>query len=108
MGGSGKLGTAPLSTCSPQAMRPASAARSISSPQQKQKDAPTAEVTCATMIGVREDGGFGLVVKMLVLDKSIGGADLAVFVREAHETICPDSHATRGNVMSHSRWSAAN
>jgi osmotically inducible protein OsmC len=50
------------------------------------------------MIGVREDGGFGLAVKMHVEDKSIGQADLAMFVGEAHEKICPYSHATRGNV----------
>jgi lipoyl-dependent peroxiredoxin len=47
---------------------------------------------------VREDGGFGLAVKMRVEDKSIEQADLAMFVREAHEKICPYSHATRGNV----------
>jgi osmotically inducible protein OsmC len=66
--------------------------------KQKKKDASTAKVTCAATIGVREDGGFGLAVKMHVEDKSIGQADLAMFVREAHEKICPYSHATRGNV----------
>ena len=43
-------------------------------------------------------GGFGLAVKMRVEDTSIGQADLAAFVREAHEKICPYSHAMRGNV----------
>jgi lipoyl-dependent peroxiredoxin len=66
--------------------------------KQKNKDASTAKVTCAATIGVREGGGFGLAVKMRVEDKSIGQADLAMFVREAHEKICPYSHATRGNV----------
>jgi Ohr subfamily peroxiredoxin len=66
--------------------------------KQKKKDASTAKVTCAATIGVREGGGFGLAVKMRVEDKSIGQADLALFVREAHEKICPYSHATRGNV----------
>jgi lipoyl-dependent peroxiredoxin len=66
--------------------------------KQKNKDASTAKVTCAATIGVREGGGFGLAVKMRVEDKSIGQADLAMFVREAHEKICPYSHAARGNV----------
>jgi osmotically inducible protein OsmC len=35
---------------------------------------------------------------MRVEDKSIGPAHLAAFVREAHEKLCPYSHATRGNV----------
>lgn len=43
------------------------------------------------------EGCFGLAVKMQVEDASMGQADLAIFVREAPETICPDSHATRGN-----------
>jgi len=30
--------------------------------------------------------------------KSIGQAELATFVRKAHEKICAYSHATRGNV----------
>jgi lipoyl-dependent peroxiredoxin len=66
--------------------------------KQKRKDASRAKVTCAVTIGVREDGGFGLAVKIHVEDTSIGQADLAMFVREAHEKICPYSHATRGNV----------
>ena len=43
-------------------------------------------------------GGFGLAVKMHVEDKSLPQADLASLVQEAHEKICPYSHATRGNV----------
>ena len=31
-------------------------------------------------------------------DKSLPQAELANFVQEAHEKICPYSHATRGNV----------
>jgi hypothetical protein len=65
-----------------------------------------AKVTCAVTIGVREAGGFGISVKMRVEDKSIGQAELATFVQEAHEKICPYSHATRGNVWSRSMWSA--
>ena len=35
---------------------------------------------------------------MRVEDKSLPQADLAALAREAHEKICPYSHATRGNV----------
>ncbi len=66
--------------------------------KQKKKDASRAEVTCGVTIGARAGGGFGLAVKVRVEDKSIAQAELATFVREAHEKICPYSHATRGNV----------
>ena len=66
--------------------------------KQKKRDVSKAKVTCAVTIGVREAGGFGISVKMRVEDKSIGQAELATFVQEAHEKICPYSHATRGNV----------
>jgi Ohr subfamily peroxiredoxin len=66
--------------------------------KQKKRDAAKANITCAVTIGPREGGGFGLAVKMRVEDKSIAQADLAAFVKEAHEKICPYSHATRGNV----------
>ena len=65
---------------------------------QKKKDASKAKVTCAVSIGPREGGGFGLAVKMRVEDKSTAQAELAALVREAHERICPYSHATRNNV----------
>ncbi len=65
---------------------------------QHQKDASKARVTCAVSIGPREGGGFGLAVKMRVEDKSLPQAELAALVSEAHEKICPYSHATRGNV----------
>ena len=55
-------------------------------------------MTCAVSIGPRDGGGFGLAVKMHVEDKSLPQAELASFVQEAHEKICPYSHATRGNV----------
>lgn len=66
--------------------------------KQHKKDASKAKVTCAVSIGPRDGGGFGLAVKMRVEDKSLPQADLATLVREAHEKICPYSHATRGNV----------
>jgi Ohr subfamily peroxiredoxin len=66
--------------------------------KQHKKDASHAKVVCAVTIGAREGGGFGLAVKLHVEDRSISQADLAALAREAHEKICPYSHATRGNV----------
>lgn len=66
--------------------------------KQRKTDASNAKVTSAVSIGPREGGGFGLAIKMRVEDKSIPQAELESLVREAHETICPYSHATRGNV----------
>ncbi len=66
--------------------------------KQQKKDASKARVTAAVSIGPREGGGFGLAVKMHVEDKSLPQAELAALVREAHEKICPYSHATRNNV----------
>ena len=66
--------------------------------KQQKKDASKARITCAVSIGPRELGGFGLSVKMRVEDRSLAQADLSVLAREAHEKICPYSHATRGNV----------
>jgi len=62
------------------------------------KDASKARITCAVSIGPREAGGFGLAVKLTVEDRSLPQAELADLTREAHEQICPYSHATRGNV----------
>jgi lipoyl-dependent peroxiredoxin len=66
--------------------------------KQQKQDATKTRVTCAVSIGPRDGGGFGLAVNMHVEDKSLPQADLAALVREAHEKICPYSHATRGNV----------
>jgi Ohr subfamily peroxiredoxin len=66
--------------------------------KQRKKDASKAKVTCAVSIGPRDGGGFGLAVKMRVEDKSLPQAELAALTKEAHEKICPYSHATRGNV----------
>lgn len=65
---------------------------------QQSKDAKNAKVTCMVSIGPREGGGFGLAVKLHIEDKSLPQADLSALVKEAHEKICPYSHATRGNV----------
>jgi len=66
--------------------------------KQQKKDAAQAKITCAVSIGPREGGGFGLAVKLRVEDKSLPQAELVALAREAHEKICPYSHATRGNV----------
>jgi osmotically inducible protein OsmC len=66
--------------------------------KQHKKNAAKATVVCSVTIGPRDGGGFGLAVKMHVEDASIPQAELAAFVKEAHEKICPYSHATRGNV----------
>ncbi len=62
------------------------------------KDASKARITCAVTIGPRDGGGFGLAVKLSVQDRSLPQAELAALAREAHEQICPYSHATRNNV----------
>jgi len=66
--------------------------------KQKKKDASKARVTCAVTIGPREGGGFGLAVKLQIEDRSLPQAELAALANEAHEKICPYSHATRNNV----------
>jgi Ohr subfamily peroxiredoxin len=66
--------------------------------RQHKKDASKARVECAVSIGQREGGGFGLAVKMRVEDKSLPQDELALLAKEAHDKICPYSHATRNNV----------
>src|SRR6516162_6340944 len=66
--------------------------------KQHKKNAASARITCAVTIGPRDGGGFGLAVQMRVEDKSVPQAELEALAKEAHEKICPYSHATRGNV----------
>ena len=66
--------------------------------KQHKQNATGARITCAVSIGPRDGGGFGIAVKMNVEDRSLPQADLSALVREAHEKICPYSHATRNNV----------
>jgi lipoyl-dependent peroxiredoxin len=66
--------------------------------KQQKKDASKAKIQCAVSVGPREGGGFGLAVKMRVEEPGIAQAELAQLVQEAHEKICPYSHATRGNI----------
>lgn len=65
---------------------------------QKKKNAKGAAITCSVTIGPRDAGGFGLAVKLVIKDPSLPQAELASLAQEAHEKICPYSHATRGNV----------
>ena len=66
--------------------------------RQHKTNAAAAKVTCAVSIGPRDGGGFGLAVKMRVEDRGVPQAELAALAKEAHEKVCPYSHATRGNV----------
>jgi lipoyl-dependent peroxiredoxin len=66
--------------------------------KRQKKDASKAKVTAAVTIGPRDGGGFGLAVKLQVEDRSLPQAELAALAKEAHEQICPYSHATRNNV----------
>ena len=66
--------------------------------KQHKQDGTKAKITCAVSIGPRTAGGFGLAVKLKVEDKSLPQATLEALTREAHEKICPYSHATRNNV----------
>jgi len=66
---------------------------------QKKRDAKGAAVTCSVSIGPRDAGGFGIAVKLHVVDSSLPQSELESLAREAHEQICPYSHATRGNVQ---------
>ncbi len=65
---------------------------------QHKKDASKAKATCTVSIGPREGGGFGIAAKMHIEDRSLPAAELKALVAEAHEKICPYSHATRNNI----------
>lgn len=66
--------------------------------RQHKVNAANAKITAAVSIGPREGGGFGLSVVLTVEDPSVPQATLETLAQEAHEKICPYSHATRGNV----------
>ncbi|MEN3929963.1 organic hydroperoxide resistance protein [Microvirga sp. W0021] len=65
---------------------------------QHKKDVSGSVVTCATSVGPREGGGFGIAVKMHVKIPNLPTAEAKVLVQETHDNICPYSHATRGNI----------
>ncbi len=62
---------------------------------------PDAKITCNVSVGPRNGGGFGIAVEMKVTAKSLPTAELKKLVEEAHEMVCPYSHATRGNIPFH-------
>ncbi|MBW8076382.1 organic hydroperoxide resistance protein [Metallibacterium scheffleri] len=66
--------------------------------KQHRVDASRASVTCAVSIGPRDAGGFGLAVSLRVEDASVPQQQLQALAMEAHEKVCPYSHATRNNV----------
>jgi osmotically inducible protein OsmC len=66
--------------------------------KQHKKDATKAKISCSVSIGPRDAGGFGLAVAFKIEDKQLSQQELESLVKEAHEKICPYSHATRGNV----------
>ncbi len=55
-------------------------------------------VTARVGIGPRDGGGFGLQVDLSVVLPGIERGLAQSLADEAHEKICPYSHATRGNV----------
>lgn len=65
---------------------------------QHKRNAKGAIITCSVTIGPRDAGGFGLMVKLHIKDLSLPTPELTALAQEAHENICPYSHATRGNV----------
>lgn len=98
MGGPGKAGTA-----TPEHLFAAGYAACFGGAidfvgKQQKKDASKVKVTCAVSIGPRDGGGFGLAVKLRVEDRSLKKTELEALAREAHDKICPYSHATRNNV----------
>jgi osmotically inducible protein OsmC len=98
MGGPGKAGTTtPEHLCAAGYAACFGGALDFVAKQHKQ-DATQAKVTCAVAIGPRDGGGFGIAVKMQVEERKLPQATLEALVKEAHEKICPYSHATRGNV----------
>ena len=65
---------------------------------QKKQNVKGAIVTCSTSVGPREGGGYGIAVKMHVKVPTLPTEQARVLVEEAHEKVCPYSHATRGNI----------
>jgi Ohr subfamily peroxiredoxin len=65
---------------------------------QHKKNATGTAVTCDVSVGPREGGGFGIAVKLHVKMPSLPLEEARALVQEAHEKVCPYSHATRGNV----------
>ena len=65
---------------------------------QHKKDVKGTTVNCAVSVGPREGGGFGIAVTMHVKVPTLPTEEARAIVQEAHDKICPYSHATRGNI----------
>jgi osmotically inducible protein OsmC len=65
---------------------------------QHKKNAADTVVTCEVSVGPREGGGFGIAAKMHVKMPHLAKEEAEALVKEAHEKVCPYSHATRGNI----------
>ena len=65
---------------------------------QRKIKVPDAVVTSEVSVGPRDGGGFGIAVALHVSIPSLDQATVESLVNEAHEKICPYSHATRGNI----------
>ena len=65
---------------------------------QRKQNASGLTVACDVSVGPREGGGFGIAVKMHVKVPALPVAEARALVQEAHEKVCPYSHATRGNI----------
>ena len=65
---------------------------------QHKKNVSGTVVTCHTSIGPREDGGFGIAVKMHANVGNLPSDEARVLVQETDDKICPYSHATCGNI----------
>lgn len=66
--------------------------------KQHKQNASKAKIDCGVSIGQRQLGGFALSVNMRVEERGLPQADLEALVKEAHEKICPYSHAIRNNI----------
>jgi organic hydroperoxide reductase OsmC/OhrA len=55
-------------------------------------------VTADVGLGPRVGGGFGIQVALTVQIPGVSREEALALATEAHEKICPYSHATRGNV----------
>lgn len=64
----------------------------------KKIDVKGTVVTCTTSIGPREDGKYGIAVKMHVKVPTVSTEHAKMLAQETHEVVCPYSHATRGNI----------
>ena len=65
---------------------------------QHKKNAAGTSVTADVSVGPREGGGFGIAVRLHVKMPALPVAEARALVDEAHEKVCPYSHATRGNI----------